>query len=139
MGFFLFSLDKTGESSKCRHFRNARERSTSFSKEEISMYAIVETGGKQYKTQPGEVLRVEKLPGNVGDPVAFDKVLMLGTEDEVRVGSPLVDGARVTGRIINQDKGRKIVVFKFKRRKRYRLKKGHRQLFTAVQIDAIEA
>ena len=103
------------------------------------MYAIVETGGKRYKTQPGEVLRVEKLPGNVGDPVAFDKVLMLGTEDEVRVGSPLVDGARVTGRIINQDKGRKIVVFKFKRRKRYRLKKGHRQLFTAVQIDAIEA
>jgi large subunit ribosomal protein L21 len=103
------------------------------------MYAIVETGGKQYKIQPGEVLRVEKLPGNVGDPVAFDKVLMLGTKDEVRVGSPLVDGARVTGRIVTQDKGRKIVVFKFKRRKRYRLKKGHRQLFTAVQIDAIEA
>lgn len=103
------------------------------------MYAIVETGGKQYKIQPGEVLRVEKLPGNVGDPVAFDKVLMLGTDDEVRVGSPLVDGARVTGRIVTQDKGRKIVIFKFKRRKRYRLKKGHRQLFTAVQIDAIEA
>jgi large subunit ribosomal protein L21 len=103
------------------------------------MYAIVETGGKQYKIQPGEVLRVEKLPGNVGDPVAFDKVLMLGTDDEVRVGSPLVDGARVTGRILIQDKGRKIVIFKFKRRKRYRLKKGHRQLFTAVQIDAIEA
>jgi large subunit ribosomal protein L21 len=103
------------------------------------MYAIVETGGKQYKIQPGEVLRVEKLAGNVGDPVAFDKVLMLGTEDEVRVGTPLVDGARVTGRIVTQDKGRKIVVFKFKRRKRYRLKKGHRQLFTAVQIDAIEA
>jgi large subunit ribosomal protein L21 len=103
------------------------------------MYAIVETGGKQYKIQPGEVLRVEKLPGNVGDPVAFDKVLMLGTDDEVRVGSPLVDGARVTGRILIHDKGRKIVIFKFKRRKRYRLKKGHRQLFTAVQIDAIEA
>jgi large subunit ribosomal protein L21 len=103
------------------------------------MYAIVETGGKQYKIQPGEVLRVEKLPGNVGDPVAFDKVLMLGTDDDVRVGTPMVDGARVTGRIVNQDKGRKIVIFKFKRRKGYRLKKGHRQLFTAVQIDAIEA
>lgn len=103
------------------------------------MYAILETGGKQYKIQPGEVLRVEKLAGNVGDPVAFDKVLMLGNEDEVRVGTPLVDGARVTGRIVNQDKGRKIVIFKFKRRKGYRLKKGHRQLFTAVQIDAIEA
>jgi large subunit ribosomal protein L21 len=103
------------------------------------MYAILETGGKQYKIQPGEVLRVEKLAGNVGDPVAFDKVLMLGNDDEVRVGTPLVDGARVTGRIVTQDKGRKIVIFKFKRRKRYRLKKGHRQLFTAVQIDAIEA
>ncbi|MDD2605808.1 MAG: 50S ribosomal protein L21 [Desulfobacterales bacterium] len=103
------------------------------------MYAIVETGGKQYKIQPGEVLRVEKLAGNVGDPVAFDKVLMLGTEDDVRIGNPLVDGARVTGRIVTQDKGRKIVIFKFKRRKGYRLKKGHRQLFTAVQIDAIEA
>lgn len=103
------------------------------------MYAILETGGKQYKIQPGEVLRVEKLAGNVGDPVAFDKVLMLGNDDEVRVGTPLVDGARVTGRIVNQDKGRKIVIFKFKRRKGYRLKKGHRQLFTAVQIDAIEA
>jgi large subunit ribosomal protein L21 len=103
------------------------------------MYAIVETGGKQYKIQPGEVLRVEKLPGDVGDPVAFDKVLMLGSDNEVRVGSPLVDGARVTGRIVTQGKGRKIVIFKFKRRKRYRLKKGHRQLFTAVQIDAIDA
>lgn len=103
------------------------------------MYAIVETGGKQYKIQPGEVLRVEKLPGNVGDAVAFDKVLMLGTDDDVRVGTPMVGGARVTGRIVDQDKGRKVVIFKFKRRKGYRLKKGHRQLFTAVRIDAIEA
>jgi large subunit ribosomal protein L21 len=103
------------------------------------MYAIVETGGKQYKTQPGEVLRVEKLTGEVGDSVTFDKVLMLGADDEVRVGNPLVDGARVTGRIVNQGKGRKIVVFKFKRRKHSRVRKGHRQPFTAVQIDAVEA
>jgi len=103
------------------------------------MYAIVETGGKQYKIQPGEVVRVEKLSGAVGDPVAFDKVLMMGTDDDVRVGAPLVDGARVTGKIVTQDKERKIIVFKFKKRKGYRLKKGHRQPFTAVRIDAIEA
>ncbi len=103
------------------------------------MYAIVETGGKQYKIQPGEVVRVEKLAGAVGDPVAFEKVLMLGTDDDVRVGTPVVDGARVTGKIVTQDKDRKIIVFKFKKRKGYRLKKGHRQPFTAVRIDAIEA
>jgi len=103
------------------------------------MYAIVETGGKQYKIQQGEVLRVEKLIGNVGDPVTFEKVLMVGADEDVRVGTPVVEGARVTGQIVTQDKGRKIIVFKFKKRKRYRLKKGHRQLFTAVRIDAIEA
>ena len=103
------------------------------------MYAIVETGGKQYKTQPGEVLRVEKLVGSVGDTVTFDKVLMVGTDEDVRIGMPTVEGALVKGRIVTQDKGRKIIVFKYKRRKRYRLKKGHRQFFTAVQIDAIEA
>jgi large subunit ribosomal protein L21 len=103
------------------------------------MYAIVETGGKQYKIQQGEVLRVEKLTGDVGDPVTFEKVLMVAKDEDLRVGTPLLDGARVTGRIVTQDKGRKILVFKFKKRKRYRLKKGHRQLFTAVRIDAIEA
>ena len=103
------------------------------------MYAIVETGGKQYKTQPGEVLRVEKLVGSVGDTVTFDKVLMVGTDEDVRIGMPMVEGALVKGRIVTQDRGRKIIVFKYKRRKRYRLKKGHRQFFTAVKIDAIEA
>ena len=103
------------------------------------MYAIVETGGKQYKTREGAVLRVEKLPGEVGDAVAFDRVLMVGREDDLQVGTPLVDGAQVRGTIVEQGKARKVIVFKYKRRKRYRLRKGHRQQYTAVKIDQIEA
>ncbi|MCJ8500931.1 50S ribosomal protein L21 [Desulfatitalea alkaliphila] len=103
------------------------------------MYAVVATGGKQYRVEAGEILRVEKLAGDVGAEVAFDQVLMLGDGDNVRVGQPLVEGASVKGRIVEQGKGKKIIVFKFKRRKRYRRKQGHRQLFTAVRIDTIEA
>jgi large subunit ribosomal protein L21 len=103
------------------------------------MYAIVETGGKQYKTQPGEILRVEKLAGGVGDAVVFDKVLMIGMDEDVKIGTPTLDGAAVKGSIVDQGKGRKIIIFKYKRRKGYRLKKGHRQQYTAVRIDAIEA
>lgn len=103
------------------------------------MYAIVETGGKQYKIREGEILRVEKLEGDVGDAVTFDKVLMVGRDEDVRIGTPVVDGALVRGQIVTQGKARKIIVFKYRRRKRYRLKRGHRQAVTAVRIDAIEA
>lgn len=103
------------------------------------MYAVVATGGKQYRVEAGEILRVEKLAGDVGAEVAFDQVLMLGDGENVRVGQPLVEGASVKGRIVEQGKSKKIIVFKFKRRKRYRRKQGHRQLFTAVRIDTIEA
>jgi large subunit ribosomal protein L21 len=103
------------------------------------MYAVVATGGKQYKVQQGDVLRVEKLAGDVGSEVAFDKVLMFSDGDNVQIGRPVVEGAVVKGRIIEQGKSKKVIVFKYKRRKRYRRKQGHRQPYTAVKIDAIKA
>ena len=103
------------------------------------MYAVVATGGKQYKVEEGDVLRFEKLSGDVGDEVTFDQVLLIADGEEVRVGQPLVEGAMVKGNIIEQGKSKKVIVFKYKRRKRYRRKQGHRQQFTAVKISAIEA
>jgi large subunit ribosomal protein L21 len=103
------------------------------------MYAVVATGGKQYKVHAGEVLRVEKLSGNIGDPVSFDQVLMLSDGDQLKIGRPVLNGAVVSGQIVEQDKNKKILIWKFKRRKRYRRKNGHRQPFTAVMIDRIEA
>jgi len=103
------------------------------------MYAVVATGGKQYKVREGEVLRVEKLTGDIGSQVAFEQVLMLSDGENVKVGQPVLEGVQVKGHIVEQGKHRKILVFKYKRRKRYRRKQGHRQLFTAVRIDAIEA
>ena len=103
------------------------------------MYAVVATGGKQYKVQEGEILRVEKLTGDIGSQVAFDQVLMLSDGETVKLGQPVLEGVQVKGHIVEQGKSKKILVFKYKRRKRYRRKQGHRQLFTAVKIDAIEA
>jgi len=103
------------------------------------MYAVVATGGKQYKVQEGEILRIEKLTGEIGSQVAFDQVLMLSDGENVKVGQPVLEGVQVKGHIIEQGKHKKILVFKYKRRKRYRRKQGHRQPFTAVKIDAIEA
>ncbi len=103
------------------------------------MYAVVATGGKQYKVQEGEVLRVEKLAGEVGSEIAFDEVLMTSDGENVKIGQPLVEGAQVKGHIVEQGKSKKIIVFKYKRRKRYRRKQGHRQPYTAIKIDSIEA
>jgi large subunit ribosomal protein L21 len=103
------------------------------------MYAVVNSGGKQYKVQQGEVLRVEKISGDVGSPVTFDRVLMFADGDNVSIGQPVLDGVSVEGHIVEQGKAKKIIVFKYKRRKRFRRKKGHRQQFTAVQIDSIKA
>ena len=104
---------------------------------EEEMYAIIRTGGKQYQVSAGERLRVEKLAGEVGDTVELNDVLLVAEGAEVKVGQPAVDGARVTAQIVEQGKGKKILVFKKKRRKGYRLKKGHRQLFTALEIKEI--
>jgi large subunit ribosomal protein L21 len=103
------------------------------------MYAVVATGGKQYKVQEGEVLRVEKLAGEVGSEVAFDQVLLLSDGEKLQIGQPIVEGAQVKGHIIEQGRSKKIIVFKYKRRKRYRRKHGHRQPYTTVRIDAIQA
>lgn len=100
-------------------------------------YAVIATGGKQYKVRQGDILQVEKLAGEVGSEVVFDQVLMVSDGENATVGTPVVDGATVSGHITAQDRARKVMVFKQKRRKRYRLKNGHRQPFTAVKIDAI--
>ena len=103
------------------------------------MYAVVNSGGKQYKVQKGEILRVEKIAGEVGSPVTFDRVLMFSDGENVDIGRPVVEGVSVTGHIVEQGKAKKIIVFKYKKRKRYRRKLGHRQQFTEVKIDRIEA
>jgi large subunit ribosomal protein L21 len=102
------------------------------------MYAIVDSGGKQYKAQEGEILRVEKLAGEVGDSVSFDRILMFSDGENVNIGTPLLEDVAVSGHIVEQGKAKKIIVFKYKRRKRYRRKRGHRQQFTAVKVDIIK-
>ena len=102
------------------------------------MYAVIQSGGKQYRVSPGDLLRVEKLGGEVGDRITFEEVLLVGADDELRVGQPVVPGASVIGTIVDQTRGDKVLVFKFKRRKMYRRKTGHRQYLTAVRIDEIK-
>ncbi len=101
------------------------------------MFAIVQTGGKQYRVSPGDVLRVEHLPGERGDEVLLEQVLLVAEGDAIQVGQPLVAGARVVSEILRQGKAKKIIVFKKKRRKKYRRKQGHRQLYTALEIKEI--
>jgi large subunit ribosomal protein L21 len=103
------------------------------------MYAVVTTGGKQYKVQEGDILRIEKIPGEVGSPVTFDQVLLYSDGENLDIGKPMLDNISVKGRIVEQDRSKKIIVFKYKRRKRYRRKRGHRQYYTAVKVDKIEA
>ena len=101
------------------------------------MYAVIATGGKQYRVKEGDVLRIEKMPGSVGESLAFDNILLLSDGNGLTIGEPTVPNASVNARIVEQGKGKKVLVFKYKRRKRYRRKQGHRQPFTAVQIDSI--
>jgi len=103
------------------------------------MYAVIRTGGKQARVAPGDRLTVERLPGAVGDSVELADVLLVGDEGAPRVGTPRVEGARVIGTITAQGRGPKITVFKMKRRKGYRRKTGHRQEYTELRIDRIEA
>ena len=103
------------------------------------MYAIVNTSGKQYKVRQGDVLRIEKIPGEVGSPVSLDRVLMFADGEKVDIGRPVLDNVVVRGHIVDQNKARKILVFKYKKRKRYRRKLGHRQQYTAIKIESIES
>ncbi|PSL43959.1 LSU ribosomal protein L21P [Salsuginibacillus halophilus] len=102
------------------------------------MYAIVETGGKQVKVEEGQEIYVERLDAEAGDEVTFDNVLFVGGDD-VKVGAPYIEGATVKGKVEKNGKGRKVLVFKFKRRKRYQKKQGHRQPYTKVVIEKIDA
>jgi large subunit ribosomal protein L21 len=103
------------------------------------MYAIVRTGGKQYQVAQGEQLRVEKLAGQVGDTIELPEVLFVADGEQVKVGQPVVEGARVTATIMAHGKGKKVLVFKKKRRQGYQKMRGHRQLYTALRIDGISA
>jgi large subunit ribosomal protein L21 len=100
------------------------------------MYAVIQTGGKQYRVSEGQKICIEKVAGNPGDSVTFDYVLLVGGE-KLTIGQPTVAGAKVEAKIVAQDRAKKIIVFKFRRRKNYRRKQGHRQPFTEVQIGSI--
>ena len=103
------------------------------------MYAIVETGGKQFRVQEGDVVFVEKLNAEPETTVTLDKVLLVSKEDTINVGAPYVEGATVSAKVLAQGKAKKIIVFKFKPKKGYKRKQGHRQLYTKLQIEKINA
>ena len=101
------------------------------------MYAVIKTGGKQYKVAPGEKLKVEQIPADVGAQVILDQVLMVGDEASVRLGQPMVTGATVKATVLSHGRGEKLRIFKMRRRKHYQKHQGHRQGYTELQIDGI--
>jgi large subunit ribosomal protein L21 len=103
------------------------------------MYAVVKTGGKQYRVSPGDTIEVEKLPHEVGASVELDQVLLIVNGSGAQIGRPLVEGAKVKATVTRQAKGRKVIVFKYRSSKRYRRKKGHRQNYTRLRVDEIVA
>lgn len=103
------------------------------------MYAVIKTGGKQYRVVSGEKIKVEKLVGDVGTKVTLDQILMLADGDKVTIGSPIVKGASIQATVLSHGRGDKVMIFKFRRRKHYRKTQGHRQSYTEIQIGAISA
>lgn len=103
------------------------------------MYAVIKTGGKQYRVSPGDSIEVEKLPYEVGAKIELDQVLLVAGGSKASIGQPLVEGAKVKATVTRQAKGRKVIVFKYRSSKRYRRKKGHRQFLTRLHIDEIVA
>lgn len=103
------------------------------------MYAVVKTGGKQYRVAAGDILEVEKLVGDVGDSLTLDEVLLVADGDNVTVGRPMVEGASVTAKITGQHRGKKIMVFRYRPKKRIRVRRGHRQYLTRLEIESINA
>lgn len=102
------------------------------------MYAVIKTGGKQYKVSEGEVVKVEKLSGEIGSSIELETVLAIGEGEGIQLGTPVVEGAKVIAEIVEQGKGKKLTIFKKKRRKGYTKKQGHRQLFTGLKIQQIK-
>lgn len=103
------------------------------------MYAVIKTGGKQYKVSPGEKITVEKLPGEPGEEIELSEVLLVGEGDNIKIGQPTVPEAKVVATIVEQGRSKKIIVFKKKRRKNYKKKQGHRQYYTVLEIKEIKA
>lgn len=103
------------------------------------MYAVIKTGGKQYKVKQGETLKVEKIDAAAGAKVDLNEVLMVSDGDKIKVGAPFLDGGKVTATVVSQGRGKKVGIVKFRRRKHYRKEMGHRQSFTELQIDTISA
>lgn len=103
------------------------------------MYAVIESGGKQHRVEEGEVLQLEKLAVAAGDKVKFDKILMVGEGESVKIGTPYVEGSQVEAEVVKQGRGDKIKIVKFNRRKHYKKQQGHRQFFTEVKITGIKA
>ena len=101
------------------------------------MYAVIKTGGKQYKVAPGENLKVEQIPADVGAQIILDQVLLVGEGESVRLGQPIVDGATVKATVVAHGRGEKIRIFKMRRRKHYQKHQGHRQNYTELRIDTI--
>jgi len=105
---------------------------------DTQMYAVIVTGGKQYKVAEGEYLKIEKLEVATGEAVTFDRVLLIGNGDDVKIGAPVVDGAKVTAEVITQGRHDKVTIIKFRRRKHHMKRQGHRQWFTEVKITGIQ-
>lgn len=99
--------------------------------------AVIKTGGKQYLVAPGQKIKIEKINGPEGEPAIFDNVLLTADEGEVVIGQPAVAGAKVAGKILKQDRAKKVTIFKYQAKKRHRVKRGHRQPYTLVQIDSV--
>lgn len=103
------------------------------------MHAVIRTGGKQYRVTPGDIFEVEKIDGNVGDVLSLTDVLLVSNGDSVQIGQPIVDGATVTAKITGQHRGEKIMVFRYRPKKRIRVRRGHRQYLTRLEIQSIDA
>ncbi|NLA88953.1 MAG: 50S ribosomal protein L21 [Alcaligenaceae bacterium] len=103
------------------------------------MYAVIKTGGKQYRVTPGQKLKVEQIPADIGQEISLDQVLSVGEGESLKVGSPLVEGATVTAKVLAHGRHDKIKIFKMRRRKHYRKSQGHRQNFTEIEISAVNA
>lgn len=101
------------------------------------MLAVIKTGGKQYKVSPGDKIKIEKLEIEVGKDIVFNEVLLIENKEDVKIGTPFIEGASVVGKILEQGKDKKVIIFKYKPKTRYRKKTGHRQLFTEVEIEKI--
>ena len=116
---------------------SAEIRLQGFSFQEVNMYAVIKTGGKQYRVVAGEKIKVEQIPADVGAEITLDQVLMVGEGESVKIGAPMIAGAKVTAKVIAHGRGPKVKIFKMRRRKHYQKHQGHRQNFTEIQISAI--